>query len=120
MPPCFGAPPALPPSDLPLGDNAVPLGTQAGVAWRGGVVAPPLLPLPPSHRCRPQARASASVASPLRRLSEVLWLLVMFLLYSSLLPLAICNARCWSLVLVGDALLVVLRLALLSSVKVLD
>jgi hypothetical protein len=73
------------------------------LAWlgAGGAVAPlvpPLSPLPPG-------------ASPLRCLPEVLWLLVMLLLYSSLLPLALCNARCWSLVLVGDALLVVLRLA---------
>jgi hypothetical protein len=61
-------------------------------AWLGAINAVALLvpPLPPSHRRRPQARASGTIASPHRRLSEVLWLLVKPLSPSSLLPLAWC------------------------------
>jgi hypothetical protein len=57
------------------------------LAWLGAISAVALLvpPLPPSHRRRPQARASGTIASPPRRLSEVLWLLVkpLFPLFST-------------------------------------
>jgi hypothetical protein len=94
MSPCSGASPVPPPSDLPPDDTVVPLGTQAGVARRGGVVVPPLPPLPPSRRRRLQARVSALRAPLFLRLTEVLWLLVMPLSPSSLLPLAWCPWLC--------------------------
>jgi hypothetical protein len=82
------------------------------LAWLGAISAVALLvpPLPPSHRHRPQARASATIASPHRRLSEVLWLLVMPLSPSSLLPLAWCPLLCNLILLPASYWLLVLVL----------
>jgi hypothetical protein len=79
------------------------------LAWLGAIsaVAPLVPPLPPSHRRRPQARVSGTIAPPHRRLSEVLWLLVKPLSPSSLLPLAWCP-RLGNLILLPASYLLLL------------